>query len=146
MDLSHLIKITKTEKKRVGRGIGSGKGKTSGRGTKGQKARENVSLGFIGGTLPFYKKIPYRRGLGNPKRSPKMVPLAVNKLSVFPPKSEVTLESLIDHKLVNASKAGKYGVKIVGGGSIDVPLTIHLPITSAALKEVEKSGGRVVNV
>ena len=62
MQLHKLFKTTDKKAKRVGRGLGSGKGKTSGRGMKGQKSRENIPAGFIGGTLPLYKKLPYRRG------------------------------------------------------------------------------------
>lgn len=146
MQLNKLIKTTTRSKKRVGRGTGSGKGKTSTRGTKGQKARGKVSLGFIGGTLPFYKKIPYRRGVGNTKRSLKMIPLSLSALNVFTDKAEVGLESLIEKKLVSPRKALKQGVKIVGDGEINVAITLKLSATSTAVAKIEKSGGKVVNV
>lgn len=70
MKLNQLIKVKTKNKKRLGRGIGSGKGKTAGRGTKGQKARGKIPAGFVGAT-PLYKKLPLRRGKGNPKLSKK---------------------------------------------------------------------------
>ncbi len=81
MKLHQLSVVSHRSKKRVGRGLGSGKGKTGGRGTKGQKARGKIALGFIGGTLPLYKKLPYRRGLGNAKQTQKsVVYLCLNSL------------------------------------------------------------------
>ena len=77
-------------KKRLGRGIGSGKGKTAGRGTKGQKARGKIPATFVG-SLPFYKKLPLRRGQGNPKLSDKLVPIKLSKLNVFKSKTVVDL-------------------------------------------------------
>lgn len=68
MKLHQLTKIKTKDKKRLGRGIGSGKGKTAGRGTKGQKARGKIPQTFTGG-LSLYKKLPLRRGYGNPKMS-----------------------------------------------------------------------------
>lgn len=67
MKLNQMVSIKSKPKKRLGRGIGSGKGKTAGRGTKGQKARGKIPIG-LGGGLPLYKKLPLRRGQGN--RSP----------------------------------------------------------------------------
>src|SRR3989344_1293381 len=101
MQLHKLFKTTDKKAKRVGRGLGSGKGKTSGRGMKGQKSRENIPAGFIGGTLPLYKKLPYRRGLGNPKQSPKTVVIPVAKLAAFPAGSTVDIQSVIDKGLVS---------------------------------------------
>ena len=67
MNLNQLPKIKKTSKKRLGQGHGSGKVKTSGRGTKGQKARNKVPMYFEGGALPLIKRLPYRRGKGRNK-------------------------------------------------------------------------------
>lgn len=71
MRLNELIKIVSIKNKRLGRGVGSSKGKTAGRGTKGQKARGKIPAGFSGGGLPAFKKLPLRRGLGNPSPSKK---------------------------------------------------------------------------
>lgn len=70
MKLHELMKIKTKNRKRLGRGLGSGKGKTVGRGTKGQKARGKMPAGFVG-NLPLYKKLPLRRGKGNPNPSKK---------------------------------------------------------------------------
>ncbi len=77
MKLNELTKVKEISKKRLGRGLGSGKGKTSGRGTKGQKARGKIPAGFIGG-LAFYKKLPLKKGQGNTKQSdnPKIIKLS----------------------------------------------------------------------
>ena len=77
MKLESLPKITQKRRKRLGRGFGSGKGKTAGRGTKGQKAREKVKFGFEGGQLPLTKRLPLRRGKGRNKPL-KPAPLIVN--------------------------------------------------------------------
>lgn len=146
MKLHQLTKVNKRSGKRLGRGLGSGKGKTAARGTKGQKARENVPVGFIGGTLPLYKKLPFRRGKGNVKRSIKMIPLSLGKLSVFKANSEVDLQSVIDHKLVLEKDAKKHGVKIMGEGEVQVALKVKLPTTSSAASKISKAGGEVGRV
>lgn len=70
MKLHELMKVRAKSRKRLGRGLGSGKGKTAGRGTKGQKARGKIPATFVG-SLPLYKKLPLKRGQGNPKPSKK---------------------------------------------------------------------------
>lgn len=144
MELDKLSKVTARPKKRLGRGTGSGKGKTAGRGTKGQKARENVPAGFIGGTLPLYRKLPFRRGLGNLKRSADTLTVSLEKLSAFGDNSTVDLQGLIDLKIINSKDAKKRGVKIVGNGEIKVSLTVALPISSSAAAKIEKAGGKIV--
>lgn len=145
MQLHELIKIKTRSQKRVGRGTGSGKGKTGGRGTKGQKARGKVPAGFIGGTLPIYKKLPFRRGLGNPKRAAKITPIPLSKLANLPAGSLVDMQSLINSKIITAKDAAKKGVKVVGNGELNIPLEIRLPISASAAKKVEKAGGKVAN-
>lgn len=144
MKLHLLEKTTIRPKKRIGRGIGSGKDKTAGRGYKGQKARGKVSLGFIGGTLPLYKKLPFKRGLGNSKRSIKMIPLPLSRLSVFKTGSVVDIAGLIEHQILPERKAKRFGVKIMGEGEINIPLTVKLPTTKSAIKKIEKAGGKVI--
>lgn len=145
MKLHQLIKTTTRGRKRVGRGIGSGKGKTAGRGTKGAKARGKIPLGFIGGTLPLYKKLPFRRGLGNPKVSVKMLPINVSSLSIFSSHSKVDIASLIQSGIVKEKEIRKVGVKIVGRGGLDIPLTVSLPTSKSAAAVIEKAGGRIQN-
>jgi len=144
MELSNLIKTTTRDKKRVGRGIGSGKGKTAGRGTKGQKARGSVRLGFIGGTLPLYRRLPYLRGLGQSKRSVKLIPIPLSKLASFAANTVVDIQKLIESGIIKESDIRKSGVKIMGTGEITKPLTINLAVTSSALKKIEQVGGKVV--
>lgn len=143
MKLHQLTKANLRSKKRVGRGLGSGKGKTGGRGTKGQKARGKVAPGFIGGTLPIYKRLPYLRGLGNPKQSPKPVPVPLSALASFKPGSKIDLQSLIDNKIVSERQANLVGVKIVGNGEIAKNLTIMVPITHSAAAKIKKAGGEI---
>ena len=144
MNLNSLPKIKQTSKKRLGQGHGSGKVKTGGRGTKGQKSRNKVPSYFEGGALPLIKRLPYRRGKGRNKSFRKM-PLIVNikYLNKFLKNQVVDLDSLIKHKIVNASDAKEYGVKILGDGEINQALVIKLPISKSAAKKIEKAGGTV---
>ncbi len=73
MKLSSLTKITKTRKKRLGQGHGSGRGKTAGRGTKGQKARRNIPLTFEGGALTLIKRLPFMKGKGKAAKTTSIV-------------------------------------------------------------------------
>lgn len=127
--------------KRVGRGIASGKGKTAGRGTKGQKARGKIPLGFSG-DVAFYKKLPKRKGLGNPKifKSPKIV--KVSALNIFPARTTIDLEQLLSLKIID-EKDAKKGVKILGTGELKKPLTIKLPVSKIAKEKILKGGGKV---
>lgn len=132
--------------KRVGRGIGSGKGKTSGRGNKGQKSRSGVALkGFEGGQMPIHRRLP-KRGFNN------LFTKDYNEVNVE------RLQSAVDKKLLDAKKpvtvaalaeAGiikkvKDGVRLLGQGELKTKLTIEVTGASAsAVKAVEKAGGSV---
>jgi len=144
MELHKLPKIVKSPKKRLGQGHGSGRGKTAGRGTKGQKAREKIKLGFEGGQLPLIKRLPLRRGKGRNK-SLKVKPIVVNLkyLNLLPKESEVTLETLIKAKIVKEDEARKFGVKILGDGELNVPLRVSLPCSHRAKAKIEKAGGKI---
>src|SRR5438552_3990221 len=103
MNLSNLGKITTKKKKRVGLGHGSGRGKTAGRGTKGQKARGNVPLDFEGGALPLIKRLPFLRGKGRNKVFKKrQFTINVVRLNNLPKNAIVDIESFAKHKLVNS--------------------------------------------
>lgn len=145
MKLDELIKTNARGKKRLGRGLGSGKGKTGGRGTKGQKARGRVSIGFIGGTLPLYRRLPYRRGYGNQASKSKTLGISLSKLAVFAAGSEVNLQNLIEQKLITETHARKFGVKILGDGEIAVALTVKVPTSVSAAAKIEKAGGKIVS-
>lgn len=144
MTLNKLEKITKKKKRRLGQGHGSGRGKTSGRGSKGQKSRRNIALSFEGGALPLIKRMPFRRGKGKNKVFKKK-PIAINikALNILKKDTVVDLDALIKNKIVDKEDAKIYGVKILGDGNLKVSLTINLPISKNALAKVKKAGGRV---
>lgn len=142
MKLSQLQKIVTKKNKRLGRGIGSGKGKTAGRGTKGQKARGKLAAGFTGGGLPTYKKLPQRRGLGNLAALKKPKLIALSRLNILKKNSVVDLEQLVRFKLVS-QKDIKNGVKILADAPLTVPLTVKLPVSKKAKREIENIGGKV---
>lgn len=141
MKLNELTKVNGRSKKRLGRGLGSGKGKTAGRGTKGQKARGKIPAGFIGG-FPLYKKLPLKRGKGNPKFSRPKVLVSLSKLNVFKDKTVIDIEKLIEAKIIS-EKDAKAGVKILSNGEIDKALTIKLSLSASARRKIEKAGGKV---
>lgn len=139
-----LHKIVSKSKRRLGQGHGSGRVKTAGRGTKGQKARGKIALSFEGGALPLIKRLPFRRGKGKFKvfkKKPVIINLKV--LNLLPKGSIVDLDSLIKNHLVLEKDAKIYGVKILGEGEISIPLTIKLPISKKAKQKIEKAGGKV---
>ena len=144
MELSQLPKIVRKRKKRLGRGPGSGRGKTAGRGTKGQKARGRIRAGFEGGQTPLIKRLPLRRGKGNPKISKKPLVVNLKVLNLLPKDFLVDLENLVKEKIVEERQARLFGVKILGDGEIKIPLTIKLPISGKAKKKIEEAGGKVI--
>lgn len=144
MKLENISKITKTEKKRLGLGHGSGRGKTAGRGTKGQKARGDIPLRFEGGALALIKRMPFHRGKGKNKMfKKKPIIINVSVLNILPKGTVVNIKTLSEKKIINEKEAKIYGVKILGDGDIKIPLIIELPISKSALKKIEKAGGRV---
>ena len=138
MNLTNLTKITTKSKKRVGLGHGSGRGKTSGRGTKGQLARHSSKIGFDGDGSPLIRRLPFLRGKGRNK-SLQVKPLIVNikALNVFSENDIVDIESLAKHRLVKLKEANLKGVKILGDGELQKKLTIKLPISKKAAKKIE---------
>lgn len=145
MKLNQLTKTTKKKKKRIGRGYGSGRGgHTVGRGTKGQKARSKVKAWFEGGQTPLLKRLPMKRGKGK-FNSLKAKPVIINLqyLNLLPKNAKVNLKTLIKHRLVASREAKKFGVKILGGGELEKPLTIELPCSQGAAKKIKKAGGKI---
>lgn len=143
MKLDKLPKITQKSKKRLGQGHGSGRGKTSGRGTKGQKARGKIPLSFEGGALPLIKRLPFLKGKGKNyslRKDPAIINL--DALNSFSPNKIVTVDSLIDKGLVD-KKAKKYGVKILGAGEVKVALKVKVAASKSAVVKIEKAGGTV---
>lgn len=135
----NLSRIVTRPKKRLGRGHGSGKVKTSGRGTKGQKARGDMPRGFEGGQSPITKRLPYLRGKGrNHSSKPKAVPIAVDRLNVLPKGTIVTLESLSKYHMIDD---GVSRVKLLGSGEVTVAVTVKVPCSASAEKAIVKAGG-----
>ena len=141
--LSNNLKI-KCSKKRLGRGIGSGKGKTSGRGVKGQKSRSGVAIkSFEGGQMPLYRRLP-KRGF-NPINKNKIAKINLDQLQNFvnnkkiDPQNQINLESLKKNKLINKSYL-KY--KILANGNLTSKINIEADYSSVAAKDkIEKIGG-----
>ncbi len=149
MNLEKLPKIKTKSKKRVGRGISSGKGKTAGRGTKGQKARGKVVIThphFEGGQRPLFKRLPYRRGKGNAKISKKPIIINLEAINLIPKGTTVNIESLIKYRIVEEMDAKKFGVKILGDGNIlsGSGYKFEVPTSKNATRKIEKSGGKVL--
>lgn len=142
MKLHTLLKIKTKDKKRIGRGIGSGKGKTSGRGMKGQKARGRIKLGFTrGGGLATYRKLPLKKGYKNPKRFAKPKLISLSSLNIFNSKDTIDLEALVQNNIIKR-KDLKRGVKIVSG-EIAKSITVNLPISEKAKEHLEAKGGKI---
>lgn len=144
MELNKLPKITKRKKKRLGLGHGSGRVKTSGRGTKGQKARNKVPLYFEGGALSLIKRLPFQRGKARNKVF-KRKPIGINVkyLNLLEKNTSVDIKALVSKNIVKDEDARLYGVKILGDGELKVALTVLLPVTKGAAKKIEKAGGKV---
>lgn len=143
MLLSHLRRPhgAKKRMKVVGRGRGSGHGKTSGRGEKGQNARASggVRPGFEGGQMPLIRRVPKRGFTFTPK--PKYAVVSLDRLDSFPAGSQVTPEILKEKRIVNHKK--KIFVKVLGDGELKHPITIRAHAFSrSALKKIQKAGGK----
>lgn len=130
---------SRQKKTRRGRGLGSGLGKTAGRGHKGQKARSGGSIrpGFEGGQMPLQRRLP-KRGFTNPFRVEFEV-VNLGDLNVFEAGSTVTIDLLKKHRLVRRNLP----VKILGDGSLDRPLTVQAnAFSKTALEKIEAASGR----
>ncbi len=137
----HLQKLVRRRKKRLGRGHGSGKVKTSGRGTKGQKSRGTIPQGFEGGQLSIIKRLPLLRGKDrNRTRQEEVYPIRADKLNALPADTKVTLETLLKYHMIDK---GVGRVKILGGKPVTVKLTVAVPASKSATKLIEKAGGVV---
>ena len=145
MQLNSLVKNNK-KKIRVGRGIGTGKGKTSSRGHKGQKSRSGVSIkSFEGGQMPLYRRLP-KRGFKSLKKNNTAI-LNLSKLQSMLDKSKNDLKSTIDLKILKEKNLvnKKYlKLKILGFGEIKKNIDISAHFASKqALTKIEKAGGKI---
>ena len=137
---------TNKSKMRVGRGIGSGKGKTSGRGVKGQKSRSGVAIkSFEGGQMPLYRRLP-KRGF-NPIKKEKIATINLVNLQKFVDNKKINIEEKIDlkhlisKKIINKSYKK---IKILGTGDINIKLNIEADFSSkSAIEKIEKQGGKI---
>jgi large subunit ribosomal protein L15 len=135
----------KTKKKRVGRGAGSGHGKTSGRGTKGQKARSGpgVRLGFEGGQLPIQKRMPYKRGFTNIYKTRWEV-VNLNRLVELDVEGPITPDVLFASRSIRGLE---FPVKILGTGELTKAIEVHAHAFSATARErIEAAGGTVTEL
>ena len=138
------------DRKRVGRGLGSGKGRYSGRGIKGQKSRagsHKMRVGFAGGQMPIYMRLGKQRGATSKDAMPigpfrtSTVPVNVGSLDAFDDGAEVTPETLVERGVIKNTKTD---VKLLGNGELKKKLTVRVHAISATAREkVEAAGGTV---
>ena len=144
--LNNNVRV-KIPKKRLGRGIGSGKGKTSGRGVKGQKSRSGVAIkSFEGGQMPLYRRLP-KRGF-NPINKNKIAKINLDQIQNFldkkriNPENQINLEILKKRKIINKTYL-KY--KILSNGSLTTKINIEADFSSNSAKDkIEKIGGVLI--
>ena len=143
--LNNRTKIKKT-RIRVGRGIGSGKGKTSGRGVKGQKSRSGVAIkSFEGGQMPLYRRLP-KRGF-NPIGKKNIAILNLNKIQSYIDKKNIKSSDLINTELLKKLKLinkNSIKLKILGSGNLKDKINIEADLASkSAIEKLEKIGGSI---
>ena len=144
MDIQTLSPAKNSNKKsfRVGRGLGSGLGKTSGKGHKGQNARSGggVRPGFEGGQIPLIRKLPIR-GFNNYNFRKQYATVNVGDLEIFEENTVITQELLYETRVIG--KMMPYGLKVLGDGEVTKPLTIQASkFTKSAIEKIEKVGGK----
>ena len=137
----------KIKKLRVGRGIGSGKGKTSGRGVKGQKSRSGVAIkSFEGGQMPLYRRLP-KRGF-NPIKKDKIAKINVEKIQMLLEKKIINSEEKLDLRILikkNILNKSYNKIKILGSGNITTKLDVEADFSSKSAKDkIEKIGGKLL--
>ncbi len=141
--LERLVSLKK-KRKRVGRG--GSRGGTSGRGHKGQKARTsgNVDVGFEGGQMPLYRRLP-KRGFTNVRFKVAIESVNIDRISsVFDDEAQVTKEALLEKGIIKPRKGRPYLLKILGTGTLEKKLTVIADkFSESAKKKIEKAGGKV---
>ena len=143
--LNNRVKLNKS-KIRVGRGIGSGKGKTSGRGVKGQKSRSGVAIkSFEGGQMPLYRRLP-KRGF-NPIGNKNIAILNLDKIQLYIDKKNIKASDTINTSLLKKLKLinkNSVKLKILGSGEIKDKINIEADLASkSAVEKLEKVGGSI---
>ncbi len=143
MNIADLPSTNENKLRRLGQGHGSGRGKTSGRGTKGQKARGKVPTFFEGGALPMTKRMPFLRGRGRNKII-KSHPVEVNISSLLRLNSKVVdIESLIKSGIIDAGARIK-GAKLIGNAQVSSKLEVKISASAGAAKSITDAGGTVL--
>ena len=145
ISLNNRKKINKT-KIRVGRGIGSGKGKTSGRGVKGQKSRSGVAIkSFEGGQMPLYRRLP-KRGF-NPINKTNVAILNLDKIQSYIDKKNIKINETLNSDILKKLKLinkNSIKLKILGSGNIKDKVNIEADLASkSAIEKLEKVGGSI---
>jgi len=145
ISLNNRVKINRP-KIRVGRGIGSGKGKTSGRGVKGQKSRSGVSIkSFEGGQMPLYRRLP-KRGF-NPIAKTRIAILNLDKIQSYIDKKSIKISEILNRDLLQKLKLinkNSTKLKILGSGNIKDKINIEADLASkSAIEKLEKVGGSI---
>ena len=143
--LNNTVKI-KLQRKRLGRGIGSGKGKTSGRGVKGQKSRSGVAIkSFEGGQMPLYRRLP-KRGF-NPINKKTIAILNLDKIQSYIDKKNIKTTDTLNSNLLKKLKLidqNSIKLKILGSGAIKDKINIEADLASkSAVEKLEKIGGSI---
>ena len=144
--LNNLQKL-KRKKLRVGRGIGSGKGKTSGRGVKGQKSRSGVAIkSFEGGQMPLYRRLP-KRGFNPLRKNHYIAILNLDKIQTYIDKKSIKTSDILNTDLLKKLKLinkNSKKLKILGSGEIKDKINIEAKLASkSAVQKLEKIGGSI---
>ena len=138
----------KNKKMRVGRGIGSGKGKTSGRGVKGQKSRSGVAIkSFEGGQMPLYRRLP-KRGF-NPLKREKIAILNLDKIQRLVDSKKISKDEIINIDLLKKNKVinrSYHKIKVLGSGDIKDKINLSVDFISKSAKEKLEKVGATINL
>lgn len=142
--LSNLPKTTTRKNKRVGRGMGSGKGfHTTGRGQKGQKSRSSVSIWFEGGQLPLSKRLPFLRGKDRFKSQQSVTVINLSQLSSFKSGQTVDKKALADQGIISVKEAAGR-VKLLAKGEIKTALKLKgIQASQSAQEKITQAGGSI---
>ena len=145
LTLNSVSKV-KRKKLRIGRGIGSGKGKTSGRGVKGQKSRRGVAIkSFEGGQMPLYRRLP-KRGFNSLNKN-RVAKINLNKIQMLIEKKKIKISEKIDIQnliKIHAISKRSLKLKILGSGECKEKINIHADfISKSAKSKIEKNGGLI---
>ena len=147
MKLNELTSSGNAKAFRKGRGVGSGNGKTAGRGHKGQNSRSGggVRPGFEGGQMPLYRRLP-KRGFNNTKFAKSYIELNIQDLEIFADGTAVDSELLADSGILSVAKVND-GIKVLGSGELTKKLVVKAAkFTASAKEKIEKAGGSALEV